>query len=282
MTERTHDSQVDDQALAEYLNGGSSVSQRYRASVDDAVPPELDHRVSTRARHAAKSEKSRAWLRWTAPLAAAASALVVLSIVLDQGVREQAAVTLIEAEPQGAPDAAVERRAIEEGPEPQVQLAPPPAAASPQPQMKSEAPQFKAPQEVRPAAPPPLAVAPEYEEYEQARALRKRVERDSASARRSEDLAASTPATHAEIAEVVVAGQSSPPGSMNSPAAISMDATQAIAVDASALDPKRWLQEIRELREQGRNEEADREWDRFRGVHPDYAVAETDTAPPRR
>jgi hypothetical protein len=44
------------------------------------------------------------------------------------------------------------------------------------------------------------------------------------------------------------------------------------------LDPQRWLENIRQLRKEGKSTEADREWERFRAAFPDYAVADDDAA----
>ena len=43
-------------------------------------------------------------------------------------------------------------------------------------------------------------------------------------------------------------------------------------------DPEAWLKDIRELRKANKQDEADREWRRFRVVFPNYEVAETDIA----
>ena len=45
-----------------------------------------------------------------------------------------------------------------------------------------------------------------------------------------------------------------------------------------AMDPEAWLKAIRELRKENKQEQADREWQRFRAAFPDYEVAETDAA----
>ena len=53
------------------------------------------------------------------------------------------------------------------------------------------------------------------------------------------------------------------------------------AVDWRA-QPEAWLAHIRQLRADGSNDEADKEWKRFRKAHPDYTVAETDIARAKR
>jgi hypothetical protein len=39
-----------------------------------------------------------------------------------------------------------------------------------------------------------------------------------------------------------------------------------------------WLKDIRELRKENKQEQADKEWRRFRAAYPTYDVAESDTA----
>jgi hypothetical protein len=43
-------------------------------------------------------------------------------------------------------------------------------------------------------------------------------------------------------------------------------------------DPEAWLKDIRELRKENKQEQADQEWRRFREAFPKYEVAETDAA----
>lgn len=80
---------IDDKALDEYLEGGSLVSQRYRELGGDEVPADLNRRVLDEARAAVakRPARSRNWMRWSAPVALAASAVLVLSIVIDSGVQ---------------------------------------------------------------------------------------------------------------------------------------------------------------------------------------------------
>ncbi len=96
---------IDDKALDEYLSGRSQISQRYRALADDAreiVPPELDRRILAQARDAvAQAEavpadeltrlrtKRRRLMQWGVPAALAASAVLVISIVIRSGVQHE-------------------------------------------------------------------------------------------------------------------------------------------------------------------------------------------------
>ena len=73
---------MDDKALADYLQGSSEISRRYRGLGGDEVPPELDARVMELARRNGDSPRfqpgrengdspRKSLLRWSAPLALA-------------------------------------------------------------------------------------------------------------------------------------------------------------------------------------------------------------------
>jgi hypothetical protein len=81
----------DEQQLDEYLRGGSAVSQQYRQLPSADVPAEVDRLVLRQAQEAVKARpaKSRTWARWTGPLALAASAVLVVSIVIESGVHKE-------------------------------------------------------------------------------------------------------------------------------------------------------------------------------------------------
>jgi hypothetical protein len=111
---------IDDKALDEYLGRSSQISQRYRALVDDehaSVPPELDRLVLAQARNAlaqqdaAKADelarlrtKRRRLTQWGVPAALAASAVLVISIVIRSGVQHE--VRAVSERPVAAPAAA--------------------------------------------------------------------------------------------------------------------------------------------------------------------------------
>jgi len=89
---------VDDKALDEYLSGGSEYSQRYRGIDSDAVPAKLDRLVLTEASASAGNlpsitrKRSRPlgyWMRLSAPVALAASVVLVVSIVIRSGFENQ-------------------------------------------------------------------------------------------------------------------------------------------------------------------------------------------------
>jgi hypothetical protein len=92
---------TDIKALDEYLKRDSAVSERYRELGSDEVPPELDRRVLAAARDAVANEdarRSRSWLRWSAPVALAASFVLVVTVVLEGGLQDEKTVELPQAQ----------------------------------------------------------------------------------------------------------------------------------------------------------------------------------------
>ena len=84
-----------DAEFDEYLQRGSEVSQRYRELGSRAVPPLLDAKVLQQAQQESerlRKRTQRSWLRWGAPLAVAATALIAVSVVLQPGVQESASI----------------------------------------------------------------------------------------------------------------------------------------------------------------------------------------------
>ena len=83
---------IDIKALDEYLKGGSDISQRYRELGSEDVPPALDRRVLEEARAAVAgggAARSRSWLRWSAPVALAASVVLVVAVVIESPVQDE-------------------------------------------------------------------------------------------------------------------------------------------------------------------------------------------------
>jgi hypothetical protein len=146
---------IDIKALDEYLKGNSDISRRYREIGSEDVPPELDRRVLDEARAAvAGGGRVRSWLRWSAPLAVAASVVLVVTVVIESGVQndasfatKQVAADKARAEQlqQAAEYKLQEQVAQQPQPERQREFAPePPAVMAPQ----------------TPAAPAPAAAPP--------------------------------------------------------------------------------------------------------------------------
>ena len=80
-----------DKELDDYLRRESTVSEHYRALDADDVPAAVDAAVLAQARAAVAPKKQRApaWVRWGSPLALAASAVLIVAIVLEVGVQEE-------------------------------------------------------------------------------------------------------------------------------------------------------------------------------------------------
>jgi hypothetical protein len=297
---------IDIKALDEYLKGDSDISQRYRELGREDVPPDLDRRVLAEARAAVAgggAARSRSWLRWSAPVALAASVVLVVAVVIESPVQDA---TL-------AIQPASEVRQVEEY-EPQQEPAPAVTVSS----------------SVRPAAPPPASVskaeskradrAPVVEEVVvNAQVSREQsfasspvavdsVAMDSAEAQ----LAAERPApamrtqttsardetdrmagledssakanASTELQEIAVTGarqrrtQGRTAGPRNTISGSAFERRPAADADAEQSDPAKWLEEIRDLRRAGKTADADAAWERFREAFPDFPVAQDDVA----
>ena len=305
MTEPTDKPLLDEQQLDEYLKGDSSVSRHYRQLPSDEIPASLDRTVLRQAEDAVKRPSRPAWVRWTAPLAVAASAVLVVSIVMQTGLRDE---TMVAAPPtmaqKRAAEAEIETRMIEESAEAapaqdeSADLAanaepvpPPPKLDVPPPAILADEPQAFA---VRPAPPPVAAPArqPQAPEIQGAAAPKAEQEdktvfaADAAqekSAReevtRDQERAVAQRATRSEQDQAAGAPNAPPAAVLSYSRPISASATDNVAsIQHVYTDPEAWLKDIRQLRKDNKQEEADREWLRFREAFPDYEVAETDAA----
>ncbi len=191
MSDPTDKHLPDDQELDDYLRGGSAVSRQYRELGSADVPSELDRLVLRQAQEAVKVRpaKSRTWLRWSGPLALAASAVLVVSIVIESGVHKETTISApasAPAEPQifreNAPasgiaqdqamaDQAMADQAMEDDasvvdmapvvPEqPAAEFAPEPAPAAAEEPARRNSKKSAAEETLRPAPPPVAAPAP--------------------------------------------------------------------------------------------------------------------------
>lgn len=317
MTEPTDKPLLDDQQLEEYLKGDSSVSRQYRQLPGADVPPSLDRLVLRQAEDAVKRPSRPAWMRWTAPLAVAASAVLVVAIVVETGLRDETMVTSQSAQgsmeakkaaaPAEAPPAAPPK---EESPPPVVYVdlngpraptvfapemdivvpEPAPAPAPPPPKLQpppailaDESPAFA----VRPSAPAPAAApasteAAQTEEEDKAAfaadSSRQKAAREDL-ARREQEGAAAQRATRSEQAQAAGAPNAAPATVLSYSRPVSSTAADNVAtIQRAYTDPEAWLKDIRQLRKDNKQEEADKEWRRFREAFPEYEVAETDAA----
>lgn len=134
------DEPVEDAVFDAYLGRQSEVSQRYRALGADEVPAALDRNVLAQARAAVAAKTTRThkhpvWMRWTAPLALAASAVLVVSIVIRSGTQHQVSmrdVSSLQLPQQSSTQSSTENESSASG-------AAPPAEAAPDAARKLEA-----------------------------------------------------------------------------------------------------------------------------------------------
>jgi hypothetical protein len=288
MTEPTD--KIDEQQLDEYLKGDSSVSRQYRQLSSEDVPPSLDRLVLRQAEDAVKRPSRPAWLRWTAPLAVAASAVLVVSIVFETGSRNEMPVAM---------RAPIETRIIEESadvpPPPKLAVPPPPPASVANVQADTGSAFTRKRSEPRPAAAPAAAPAPERKALgrqpasnevaagalppeQVANAERQKLELEAAAREKeiSQRAARSGQGQLAGPRDTVEKPEPTAVLSYSRP--ISATADSMATLQKTHTDPEAWLKEIRQLRIDNKQEEADREWRRFREEFPDYEVAETDAA----
>jgi hypothetical protein len=272
---------LDDKALDEYLARGSDVSRRYRELDDDTVPPEVDRRVLAEARAAASRSQSggRAWMRWSAPVALAASAVLVLSIVIESGdqeetfgLKEQVGDARPAKQEVAAPKAATvpAERPVEvfTGVEPDATFEP------------------QAPPPVRAAVPAPSAQARDRALARQTeeRAQLQGLVRPQADAEEVQVTANRRREVVMESASSAAAEQSVPRDTIGRSSVSGARASAEAELTDRAfqrIEPQDWLEEIRQLRRDGKPREADLAWEQFRKEFPDYQVAADDIAAKR-
>lgn len=273
------------------------MSRQYRQLHSAEVPAELDRIVLRRAHDAVKvaPAKSRAWRRWSGPLALAASAVLVVSIVVETGMQDEVTLTAEKATAPAAPQmepqveakrqsGAEESEAVEndaagsgasEAPRsPQSAPAEPAAVAQDRavPQDSARSPVYVMTPEASPPQPRIMESASPAEQAEEPVPQVARRERRNAGAPPPVAAPSSAPRAEADAQkaaadtqEIIVTGNAA--------------ASRAISAPMPQYaDPERWLQDIRQLRKDNKQEQADREWRRFREAFPDHPVSETDAA----
>lgn len=310
-----------DKALDDYLSGNSQVSQRYRELDDAAVPPQLDQLVLARARAAVADQPSsqkdelerlrqrrKRLVRWSVPAGLAASAVLVVSIVMESGVQHevvsmpQQSVTPapILISPEEPIDAAPRRREIEKA-----ETTAESARARRQNSPVAIVPDLAKESAPAPAPPPPTPspanvpsvsavripeeISADIQRRTAMRAVRSTTEvtpgtQQPAEAKANETESRAAPQAEYGLSEITVAGShvplntpaagSGPRGTVPRAAKSQPDTTQSQIHE----EPQQWLERIRQLRKDGKTRDADREWKRFRKAYPDYEVAQTDAA----
>lgn len=325
---------MDDREFEEYLRRESQISQQYRELQDDAVPAHLDALVLEQARAALQKESAAAprddlaavrrrrgrLMRWAVPTALAASALLVVSIVIRSGVQHET--LLLPQVRQEAPGAAAQPESMEDKSVAAeraaaaplvVPAAPPaaPAAARAEMEMARQVQQARidsagmqkrraaAESSATAAAPAPRAQVDAIASLPAVAAPRPSVAEPKLAAEVSEPAPAGAPADVAlakaapspaqatggeELDEIVLTGHraassvrgAGPRDTVRTNASGSTDA--ASDTTEAFREPEPWLEHIRQLRHDGEDRQADREWRRFRKQYPDYVVATDDPA----
>jgi hypothetical protein len=147
---------------------------------------------------------------------------------------------------------------------------------------------------IQPTAPPPTAApspAPSPQSAQPTEAVTvqaHKLQRQDLSSR-SSAMPVTTEEMDSSFEEVAVTGmrrreQKQTAGPRNTIAAPRSSDSQRNAAEDQAdeprnySDPEQWLRDIRELRKADKQDEADREWRRFRHAFPDYEVAANDSA----
>lgn len=291
----------EDKGLDEYLRRESTVSQRYRELEADDVPPELDAAVLAQARAAIAQRASRkpTWMKWGAPLALAASAVMVVAIVLEVGVQDEVRMPLPQVEQAPVSERTPEAYVVEQ----MIQEAPPPVPMSPasdtQTEMVMDEPIDRALKERREVAQPQAPAAglapqesaaksPEVKAVDSV--VREPLEQVASDAVKRDAPAEPvvTQAANSEERDAAQRAQSedrqfkrTAAQRVVAPAPVAT-ATQAPAAAAGPrLQPDVWLERIRELRREGKAIEADEQWREFVKAYPQYEVSETDAARPK-
>jgi len=292
---------TDIKALDEYLKGDSDVSQRYRELGCDELPPELDRRVLAAAREAVANEstkRSRSWMRWSAPVAIAASVVLVVTVVLVRGVQDQ---TVLPPQPAAAVQQVRSDVASDDKAENAVEA----------PKLQEQSTLQKVDTPKSPAPEVSAVSRPDEEALAQAEALLRGDQRQAAMqttpvaivpeapaaaapAQAPEPFAANKSVTRSEpeadashdVSEVAVTagrarrapGRSVGPRNTISNSAFSAGSRPAADEQRERSDPQAWLEDIRVMRRAGKDVEADREWQRFREAFPTFQVADDDIA----
>lgn len=215
------------------------LSRLYRASAGAEPPATLDAAVVAAARAALAPPRRPAWRRWTLPMSVAAT--VVTTVTLTMLVHQA-----LEPQPSHAPAAAESPAAAAPASEPAVRQSEITAA------------------DVRPAPSPAARPAPQEHRADTVKTL--------------------PPAAPAPAASAESESAARPAAELRAPARPLADADEMRAKSsvlrqealgaAAKRPPETWLDEIRQMRRQGRDTEAAESLAAFRKAYPDYALPE--------
>jgi hypothetical protein len=227
------------------------LSRLYREAEAAAPPEALDRAILAASRAALAPARRRArWQAWTLPMGVAAT--LVLTVTLTLLVQREQEPPLGEAPLPRAPAAAPQERA-----EPGAEL---PAKTAAPPEAKREAVRREA--EAPPPAPTPAASRPASQPPV--------VEQKALPAPVPEAVGAAEPARPA----AAMRRQSAPAADAVEMRAKSAPLRKEAAGAAAARTPEQWLEEIRQLKAQGRDQQAAEALAEFRQAYPDYRLPE--------
>ena len=227
------------------------LSRLYREAEAAAPPEALDRAILAASRAALAPARRRArWQAWTLPMGVAAT--LVLTVTLTLLVQREQEPPLGEAPLPRAPAAAPQERA-EPGAELPAKTAAPPAAKREAVRREAEAPPpAPTPAASRPASQPPV------------------VEQKALPAPAPEAVGTAEPARPA----AAMRRQSAPAADAVEMRAKSAPLRKEAAGAAAARTPEQWLEEIRQLKAQGRDQQAAEALAEFRQAYPDYRLPE--------
>jgi hypothetical protein len=313
-------SDPNDKLLDDYLRRDSVVSARYRELDANEVPSSLDDAVLAQARVAVESRKKSQpnWMRWGAPVALAASAVMAVAIVLEIGVEDEVRMPTPRVEPSTQSLTTAEERVVQEAVQEVIQDAPVTTAVPPPPRLEAPKPlqdeqalvarreararaeaksteraaiesitvqgmrRYESPQD----SPSPVKVMVSDDEVPVEPDESTSVDSAAHAFAQSSEQSRDTQESEATIATgsrfgTQARARTAAPSSIGQTSAVRTAApAPAAAQQAPRLAPDVWLEQIRVLRREGKMIEADEQWKEFSVAYPRYEVATTDSARP--
>jgi hypothetical protein len=246
-----------DPELEDYFKRESDVSRRYRELEADDVSPQLDAAVMAQARAAIEPRKrTPTWMKWAAPLALAASAVMAIAIVLEVGVEDEVRMPAPQVE------RTTKASAARQG-DVSTKLEPAPEAASIPPQ--------SAIRQAPIAAPAPAAPAPPSADFSREKVETAQFASGTVDAAQTDEQVTNVPRGASPSTAVTRAAAPAAPA----------PAPALAKAQAPRLPAEAWLEQIRALRREGKVLEADQQWREFRESYPQFEVSATDLARPK-
>ena len=243
------------------------VSQRYREMGAEEPPRALDDAILAASRRAVESQPAPLVVptgrrRWYFPVAAAAVITLAVAVTL-QIERQKPDDELVASAPaQKQPEPARELLKEQQTPEPAAKAAPKPA--QPQPSPRGFTPE-----------PPPVTTTDSMARRDAPQSAEKARQEAAVGELRNKQAEVQT-APAERKAEAAAAPQAAPaaPAAAGARSAPAPDARTGVLASRVERTPERWLDEIAELRKQGKHDEADKALADFRKRYPDYRMSD--------